>query len=279
MRCLGIFLGPSEAFALLRVDVHHYGVIYVANLFKGGDERLHVVALLHVAIVESKGVEEVAFAGALGPTELRQVVVHASGIVGDGPLVVVEHHNEVFSQRRRVVEPLEGLSAAKRAIAKHRDHVVALSQKVARLGQAACEAHGLRGVPSSEQVVFALAGIGKARILVVVRRIGIGTLATREHLVRIALVRDVEHELVCGKVKHVVQCHGCLHESQIGAQVTARYRNGVYQSAAGFVTERPQFVEGKATHIGRTLDATENATHMSPLPIDNQSYYEASDTH
>ncbi len=121
-----------------------------------------------------------------------------------------------------VVQSLEGDGRAERAVADDGDHVadaataVETAHHVAGLGQTAGQRDRGAGVAEHELVVFALLGVREAGHLVVPVGIEIGLGAAGEHLVHIALVRDVEDDAVAGRVEDAVERHGELDHPQVG---------------------------------------------------------------
>ena len=72
-----------------------------------------------------------------------------------------------------------------------------------------------------EEVVFRLAWVKEAGNLAIVRGVEVGFGASGEHLVRVALMRDVEDDLVTRGVEHAMQRDGELDDAKIGGQMAA----------------------------------------------------------
>ena len=58
--------------------------------------------------------------------------------------------------------------------------------------------------------------------------------ASRENLVHIGLVACIPQHHVRGALKYSVQCNGQFHGTQIGAQVTTRFRHCLHNELANF---------------------------------------------
>ena len=79
--------------------------------------------------------------------------------------------------------------------------------------------------------------------------------APGEHLVRIALVGDVEHQFVGRGVEHIVQGYCSLHHAQIGAHMAAYGRQFVNQRRAHFRGKNIQPGRCHPADISRRMDA------------------------
>ena len=211
----------SIALALQRVDVHHRRVVGVLYPSEGIDECFEVVALVHIYVVQSHGAEEVVAARAVGASQFVEVPVESAVVFGDGHLVVVDHDDEVRAQFRRPVEAFEGFAAAERPVADDGNHVSSSPCQVASLGESAGKADGGGGVSDDEVVVSAFRGLAVSRDVVVVSGIKERLCPSRKHLVGIALVRNVEDNLVLGRLEHVVHGDGGFHHAQVRSAVTA----------------------------------------------------------
>ena len=152
-----------------------------------------------------------------------QILVYSAVVLGDRHLVVVHHDDDACAQLRRLVETLERLTARERTVTDDGNDVLVRALYVARLLQTGGKTHGCGGVSHLEVVV--LGAFRRRRVT----RYGVHIVdiaeetcgATCKHLVRIALVADVEHELVHRRIEHVVQSHGRLNEAEVRTYVSA----------------------------------------------------------
>ncbi len=145
--------GGLVAVSLLGVHMEDGGARRVLHLAEGGYERLDVVALLHIVVVEAEGAEEVALGLPLGLPEQGEVAVEATVVLGDGHLVVVDHDDDVGAELGRHVEALKGLAATERAVADDHHDVLLAAQDVTPLLQAGGQGDGGGGVADLEVVV------------------------------------------------------------------------------------------------------------------------------
>ena len=171
------------------------------------EERLHVVMELVVRLVRADPVE---------------VIRDRPDILRDRPLVVVEDHDQPLGRADDIVQRLERDSAGERSIAAHGDHVLLGSAQVAGRGHA--EGRGKRGagVSRPKRIVRAFPAIeetaGAAGLPQAPEEFAA---APRQQLVHVALVGDVEDELVVRRVEHPMQRDRQLDDAQVGTDVPA----------------------------------------------------------
>jgi len=68
--------------------------------------------------------------------DLVEVAGNRADIAVDGPLVVVEHHDQPLGLLGDIVQRLEGDSIGKGCVAGHGDHVLLAAGQIARHGHA-----------------------------------------------------------------------------------------------------------------------------------------------
>ena len=166
-----------------------------------------------------------------------QILVYSTVVLGYRHLIVVHHDDDACAQLRRLVETLERLTARERAVADDGYDVLVRALHVARLLQTGGKTHGCGGVSHLEVVV--LGAFRRRRVT----RYGVHIVdiaketcgATCKHLVRVALVADVEHELVHRRIEHVVQSHGGLNEAEVRTYVSAVLAHAVEHRPACLV--------------------------------------------
>ena len=215
--------GGRVAVTLLRVNVHDGGAVGVLHAAEHVDELRYVVALLKILVVEAPRLEPVVLARSVALAQRTQILVYSAVVLGDRHLVVVHHDDDACAQLRRLVETLERLTARERTVTDDGNDVLVRALHVARLLQTGGKTHGCGGVSHLEVVV--LGAFRRRRV----SRYGVhivdiaeeASCATSKHLVRVALVADVEHELVHRRVEHVVQCDGRLNEAEVRTYVSA----------------------------------------------------------
>ena len=105
-----------------------------------------------------------------------------------------------------------------------------------------------------EVVVLALLRIGVTRHLVVIRRIEERLAAARQHLVDIALVRDVVDDLVLRRVEYAVQGDRGLHHAQVRSDMSAVGAQFPQQRLADLVRQRMQLLRRETPEVLRSVD-------------------------
>ena len=167
--------------------------------------------------------------------DLVEVAGDGAHVAVDGPLVVVEHHDQPLGLLGDVVQRLEGNSIGEGGVAGHGDHVLLAAGQIARHGHAQRRRQRRAGVSRAVAVVLALGAQHEA--------VQPARLANRlhalqppgEHLVDVGLVADVEEQLVLGSIEDRVQRQGQLHHSQIRPQVAAGLRERLNQELANLL--------------------------------------------
>ena len=185
-----------EAAALLREDVQQNGPVGGLEELEGLDELGDVVAVdgavvLEAELFEHHGGPEHALGGFFGPAQhvdrglaadllhdlLGRVVQRLVVLVGDdavevagdgadvaidGPLIVVEDHDQAIGLLGDVVEGLEGDAVGKGGVAGDGDDVLRAARHVAGHRHAQSGRKRRAGVARAVAVVFALGAQGKA---------------------------------------------------------------------------------------------------------------------
>jgi hypothetical protein len=112
-------------------------------------------------------------------------------------------------------------------------------------------------VRGAERVVLALGALGEAGEAAALAQRANAVTPAGEDLVRIGLVADVPDQPVARRLKHVVQRDGELDNTQPGAQMAARYRDGADGLLAQFIRELAQRRLVEAAQVGRGADLIE----------------------
>ena len=105
-----------------------------------------------------------------------------------------------------------------------------------------------------EEVVFAFLRIGIAGNVLKMLLGQISILSAGQHLVGIALVRNVIDDLVPGRIEYIVQCDGRFHHAKIRAEVSAVAAQPEQQCLPHFLGERPQFLSVQLPDILWRID-------------------------
>ena len=193
-----------------------------------------------------------------GGVEIEQVAFHPTDRVRDAHVVVVEDDEQVVGRLAHVVEPLEGQSAAHRAVADDGHHVLVGFAALHR-GHTHAEGgrNGVGGVAAGEGVVFALGGRGEgthaAPTAVGVKRVT----TAGQNLVPVGLMPHVPHDAVVGRAEHVVQSHRQFDSAQTRSQVAGILRKFVENVGTQFAAELRELAEFEPAQVGRCVDVGE----------------------
>ncbi len=284
-------LGGRIALALLGHDMdQNRALVGVAHILEDRDQRVEVVAVDRADVVEAQLLEPGAalpdVAGiflhargaplpglgqALGQllADFAQVQIGAArcdaGEVvrqrarrrGDRHVVVVEDDDQAAVHGAGVVDRLVGHAGGHCAVADDGDHVVVATVDVAGDGHAETGGNRRRGVRRSEGIVGALRAPGEAGQAAPLAEGADALAATGEDLVRVGLVADVPDQPVARGVEHPVQRHRQLDDAQAGAEVAARYRDGVDRFQAQLVGDLAQVRLGQLAQVFGRGDAVE----------------------
>ena len=106
-------------------------MVDVFDLAESLNETAHIVAPLHVEVVEAEGTEVVAFCLTIALAQELEVAVQTAMVLGNAHLVVVDHDDDVRTQFGCSVHPLEGLAARERAVADDGNDVLLAAENVA----------------------------------------------------------------------------------------------------------------------------------------------------
>ena len=255
MPSLLVGYGWRKSMTFLCVNVNHGRLIRILHALENLDEFFDVVTLFQVLVFKAPRLEPVVLAGAVALTQGTQVLIDSAMIFGDRHFVVVYHDDDARAEFRSLVQSLESLAARKGAVADNGDDVLIGSLDVARLLQTGGKTHGSRSMPHLEVIIFRT--FGRRRIA----RNGIHVIhiaeesrsSSGEHLMRIALVAYVKHELILWRIKNVVKRHGSLHESQVRPHMTAMLAHTVQHSLSGFISHHLQFLQIQLLQVGWRL--------------------------
>ena len=175
-------------------------------------------------------------------------------IPGNGHAVVIENHHERRIQTARIVQSFIAHAAGHSPIPDHCDDLVFLALHIPR----PCQAHGGRngggGMAGIESVKRAFLAARKTAYAVYLAQGRKTFSASRQQLMRVALVPHVENQLVPGAVKHAVQGDRQFHCAKIGCQMAAVFRHGADDLCPDLARQRFQLVFRQRFERGRRID-------------------------
>ena len=96
-----------EAQAFGGVDMHYDRVVNVFDLVQYFHQRVNVITLLHIAVVQAECFEQIQFGHAIRRTQLGKLPVHTAEILSDRHFVVVDDDDEITALFGRIVQSLE----------------------------------------------------------------------------------------------------------------------------------------------------------------------------
>ena len=214
--------GRFVAVSLLRPDVHHGGARRVFYLTEQLHQSLHVVALFKIVVIETESAKEIQFRLSSGVTQQFEILIDAAVVFGNTHLVIVHDDDDVRTDFSCRIQAFESLAAAQTPVADKGNDILLSTQDVASFLQTRGQGNGSRGVSHLEIVVngrFQRRTIARNGIhsLVVEKSLG----ASCEHLVWVTLVRNIENELIFGRIEHIVQGHNGLCRTEIRPHMSA----------------------------------------------------------
>ena len=309
----GIF-GGRIALALLGHDVdQHRPDLGVADIFEHFDQRAHVVPVDRTDVIEAELLEQRPagqpaariFLDLAGPVvnalghgardllsdlarpeifvrahQPRERVAHRADRRRDRHVVVVEDDDQPVARRLGIVHRLIGHAGAERPVADHRDRFARRAGQLAGDGEAQRRGDRGRAMRRAERVVFALAAPGEAAEAPALAKRADAVAAAGDDLVRIGLVADVPHQLVAGRVEHIMDGDRQLDHAEPGAEVPAGHRHGRDRLLAELVGELRELILAQCPDVGWIFDLIEqrrvgpvahrrrpypHATGMSPM--------------
>ena len=144
-----------------------------------------------------------------------EVLGNGAHVFIDGPLVVIQHHDQPLRVRGGIVQSFKGGAASEGGIACHHHDVIVSPFQVPPCGHAQAGREGRACVTGSVAVVLTFRAETKAvESFVLADRVDLVP-AARQHLVNVGLMGHIEDELVLRSVKHPMHGDGELHDAKI----------------------------------------------------------------
>ena len=192
--------------------------------------------------------------------ELREVRGHAADARVYRHFVVVEDYYHLGFDARHRVERLERNAVEQRAVAYHRDDLVAFALEVARLRVAHSRGDGRAAVARREEIVRAFVHAREARDAALAAQRREAVEALRQQLVRVALMAHVEYYLVGVGVEYAQQRDRQLDGPERRAQVSAVFERDVEYSFAQLRAQRAELLFAESVEAPEVLDGIQK-TH------------------
>ena len=242
MPLLLVLLCQFIALALLGNDVHSHRPGAVLDLPECGDQGRNIVAVFHKHIVQTHGTEQITLCLAVSIPQQLQIPVQAAVIFRNGHIIVIDNNNKVGVHFAGKVQTFQCLAAAEGAVTDHRNDIAGSAVQIPCLCQTACKANRSGRMPYVKEIVFALLRIGIAGNVVKVFFIQIGIFSAGQHLVRIALMRNVVDDLILRGIEYIMHGNGRFHHAEIRSEVTAVLAQTKQQSLPHFCCQCMHFV-------------------------------------
>ena len=225
MPLLLVLLCQFVALALLGDDVHSHRPGAVLDLPECGDQRRNIVAVFHKHIVQTHGTEQITLCLAVSIPQQLQIPVQAAMIFRNGHIIVIDNNNKVGVHFAGKVQTFQCLAAAERAVTDHR-----------------------------KEIVFTFTRIGISRYIIIMFFIQIGIFSASQHLVGIALMRNVIDDLILRGIEYIMHGNGRFHHAEIRSEVTAVLAQTKQQSLPHFCCQCMHFVYVQFFYIFRCID-------------------------
>ena len=124
-------------------------------------------------------------------------------------------------------------------------------------------------MPDVEDVVRALVGIRKAGDIAVLRLVYVRMGASREHLVRVALVGHIEDDLIVRGIKDCVECDGRLDDAEVRTNVPADAARAPDERVTHLISEGAALLRRVAPYVRGFVDRFKIQRESPPLTYDN----------
>ena len=284
-------LGRRVAVPLLRADMDEHRALHLPRPFERGGELREVVPVHRAEVGEAHvlehrgvgqhGLFESCFERVIEAVErtsdrraaqcvvvrllegevfrlcaqAREMLAHRADVAVDGHTVVVEDNDQRLAGGAGVVESLIGKAAGERAVADEGKHAVILVQHRAGARHAERHGDGVGGVTGDEGVVYALAGLGKARDAAELPQRRKAVRAAGEYFMDVALMPHVKNEAVARRVEHAVDGDGQLHHTEVRGEVPAGMRDLLDEKAPQLPAEQRKLRLRKRLDVVRGMDS------------------------
>ena len=98
-------------FAFQGINMYYYRMLNIFHFRESLNQCFHIIAVVHVHIIQSHSLEEITFALTVAVTQIFQVLVKTTVILGNRHLIVVDNNNHVCTKLRHIVQSFECFAA------------------------------------------------------------------------------------------------------------------------------------------------------------------------
>ena len=183
-----------------------------------------------------------------------QVIRNGAHIFGNRPFVVVENDDEALGGRGDIVQGFKTHAAGEGGISRHADDMLVGADLVASGGHAKRGGEGGSGMACPIGIVLTLAAKKKSVESLVLSDRRKSVESSGQELVDIALVADIENELVFRCVEHPVQCNREFDHTEIRPQMAAGLGKNANQFLADFLGQAGQLLGWQGLDILRGMN-------------------------
>ena len=197
-----------------------------------------------------------------GSADIVQIFGHASHVLGDGHIVVVEDHDEIGLQLCGIVQGLVSHSPCEGAIPNDGHHGIRPAGKLSGFHQTQPCRYGGGTMPRVKYIAFAFFSFWKtAEAMILAQRTEIFP-SSGENFVCIGLMPHIPDDFILRQVQNKVQRHSQFHCAQIGAQMPPCHADGPNQKIPNLLRQRVPVLFPHPLYIIRLLYGFQK--HISP---------------
>jgi len=192
-----------------------------------------------------------------------EILRDGTDVAVDGPLVVVEDDDEALGVCGNVVHRFKHRTAGEGSVTGDADDVLVTSGEITPSSHAEGGGESGAGVACAVAIVFAFSSEQEAIQAMMLTNGVYAVPAAGEHLVDVALMRDVEDEAILGRVEDAVQSDGKLHDAEIRPEMAAGLAEGFDECLADFFREFGEFLQRQGFEVGGGVDGRQLGVHRS----------------
>ena len=153
--------------------------------------------------------------------EVEQIFLHAANSMVDAHIVVVENNQQIIGRGADIVQSFKSQSATHGTVADDGyDMPLGMSSLACSHRHAQCRRDAVRRMATGEGVVRTLFRRGErthtTHLAVGAERVS----SARQNLMAVGLMTHIPYDTVFGCIKDIVQCHGDLHHTKTGSEMS-----------------------------------------------------------
>ena len=169
---------------------------------------------------------------------MRQRPRHRADVRRDRHGIVIQNHDQVVARIARIVDALVDHTVAERAVADDRHDMFVAAAKITRPRKPERRGNGHARMSRAEGIVFAFGDDWKTAGAAAHAKTAHGLHSARQNFMGIALMADIEDDLVMRAIKARVKRDRQFHRAEVRGKMPARLRHGLYDILPDLVAER-----------------------------------------